>query len=81
MNELEPIFKEREKLEQLYLGNCKPDGSLFGLPFNWASLEEKRCPLCGNKLKLKPPVYFCSSKKHPQKQSFAITEKRLSELR
>lgn len=80
-DELGFVFKEREALEKLYLGNFKPDGSLFGIPWNWSALEDKRCPLCNNRLKLKPPVYFCSSKKHPQKQSFAITEKRLLELR
>lgn len=49
-------------------------------PF-WENLREKRCPLCGNKLKfpLKLKIAMCASKKHGK--PFVITLKIFDKLK
>ena len=43
---------------------------------DWKLLDQKRCPLCGNRLKLnyQKTLYLCRGKKHP-KRPFAIKRK------
>ncbi len=53
----------------------KSDGSLFGLPI-LESMQQKRCPICGNKiyLMLNNKMYYCRSKKH---KSYVVSREKV----
>lgn len=61
------------------LKNNKPPTQLFDVEPNWASLKERRCPICNNKL-LFPrgkSISFCKGKKHGDKKQFVIKNQTL----
>jgi len=56
----------------------KSDGSLFGLPI-LESMQQKRCPICGNKiyLMLNNKFYYCRSKKH---KSYVVSKEKIDKV-
>lgn len=73
---MESLFKLLEKkIEKV---KVIPAQTLFDP--DWKQLNDCRCPLCCNKLKLsKRKLWICRGKKHAK--PYIITEKRMNELR
>ena len=74
MNDIKSI------LGQDYLSRFRVFHSITLFEPSWEAIKEKRCPLCGNKLKLpkNERMYYCRGVKH--KKPFIISPQKVHQI-